>query len=67
MHALKLAVGCAWIVFWIYWIASASSSKERGTEVDLPHSARAQPCPQPEPADHDRIARCYRFHCASRP
>jgi protein-S-isoprenylcysteine O-methyltransferase Ste14 len=28
MHALKLAVGGAWIVFWIYWIASASSSKE---------------------------------------
>jgi protein-S-isoprenylcysteine O-methyltransferase Ste14 len=28
MHALKLAISCAWIVFWIYWIASASSSKE---------------------------------------
>ena len=28
MHALKLAIGCAWIVFWIYWIVSASSSKE---------------------------------------
>jgi protein-S-isoprenylcysteine O-methyltransferase Ste14 len=28
MHALKLAIGCAWIVFWIYWLASASSSKE---------------------------------------
>jgi len=28
MHALKLAIGCAWIVFWIYWIAAASSSKE---------------------------------------
>ena len=28
MHALKLAIGCAWLVFWIYWIASASSSKE---------------------------------------
>jgi len=28
MHALKLAIGCAWLVFWIYWIASASGSKE---------------------------------------
>jgi protein-S-isoprenylcysteine O-methyltransferase Ste14 len=28
MHPLKLAIGCAWIVFWIYWLASASSSKE---------------------------------------
>jgi protein-S-isoprenylcysteine O-methyltransferase Ste14 len=28
MHALKLAVGGAWLVFWIYWIASASGSKE---------------------------------------
>jgi protein-S-isoprenylcysteine O-methyltransferase Ste14 len=28
MRAFKLAVGCAWLVFWIYWIASASSSKE---------------------------------------
>jgi protein-S-isoprenylcysteine O-methyltransferase Ste14 len=28
MHALKLAIGSAWIVFWIYWIASASTSKE---------------------------------------
>ena len=28
MHALKLAIGLAWIVFWIYWIASASTSKE---------------------------------------
>jgi protein-S-isoprenylcysteine O-methyltransferase Ste14 len=28
MHALKLAVDCAWIVFWAYWIASASTSKE---------------------------------------
>jgi len=28
MQSLKLAVGCAWLVFWIYWIASASSSKE---------------------------------------
>jgi protein-S-isoprenylcysteine O-methyltransferase Ste14 len=28
MHPLKLAIGCAWLVFWIYWLASASSSKE---------------------------------------
>jgi len=28
MPLLKLAVSCAWIVFWIYWIVSASSSKE---------------------------------------
>jgi protein-S-isoprenylcysteine O-methyltransferase Ste14 len=28
MHALKLAIGCAWIVFWIYWLVSATSSKE---------------------------------------
>jgi protein-S-isoprenylcysteine O-methyltransferase Ste14 len=28
MHALKLVIGCAWLVFWIYWLASASTSKE---------------------------------------
>lgn len=28
MGALKFAVGCAWIVFWIYWLAAASTSKE---------------------------------------
>jgi protein-S-isoprenylcysteine O-methyltransferase Ste14 len=28
MASLKLAVGLAWIVFWIYWLASASTSKE---------------------------------------
>jgi protein-S-isoprenylcysteine O-methyltransferase Ste14 len=28
MHALKLAIGYAWIVFWIYWLVSASTSKE---------------------------------------
>ena len=28
MHALKLTIGCAWLVFWIYWLVSASSSKE---------------------------------------
>jgi protein-S-isoprenylcysteine O-methyltransferase Ste14 len=28
MQTLKLAIGIAWIVFWIYWLASASTSKE---------------------------------------
>ncbi len=28
MQPLKLAIGCAWLVFWIYWLASAASSKE---------------------------------------
>jgi protein-S-isoprenylcysteine O-methyltransferase Ste14 len=28
MPAVKLAIGCAWIVFWFYWIASAATSKE---------------------------------------
>jgi protein-S-isoprenylcysteine O-methyltransferase Ste14 len=28
MHWVKLAVGCAWIGFWIYWVVAASSSKE---------------------------------------
>ena len=28
MHSLSLAIGGAWLVFWIYWIASASSSKQ---------------------------------------
>jgi protein-S-isoprenylcysteine O-methyltransferase Ste14 len=27
MHALKLAIGGAWLVFWIYWLASATTSK----------------------------------------
>jgi protein-S-isoprenylcysteine O-methyltransferase Ste14 len=27
MAGFKLAVGVAWIVFWIYWLVSASSSK----------------------------------------
>jgi hypothetical protein len=29
MHALTLAIGYAWIVFWIYWLVSAAGSKER--------------------------------------
>lgn len=28
MHPLALAVGYAWLVFWIYWLVSASTSKE---------------------------------------
>ena len=27
MQALKLAIGVAWLVFWIYWLASAATSK----------------------------------------
>jgi protein-S-isoprenylcysteine O-methyltransferase Ste14 len=27
MQALRFAVGVAWIVFWIYWLASAATSK----------------------------------------
>jgi protein-S-isoprenylcysteine O-methyltransferase Ste14 len=27
MNALKFAIGCAWIAFWIYWLVSASTSK----------------------------------------
>ena len=28
MHPLALAVGYAWLVFWIYWLVSASTRKE---------------------------------------
>jgi protein-S-isoprenylcysteine O-methyltransferase Ste14 len=28
MPALKLAIDCAWLVFWFYWLVAASSSKE---------------------------------------
>jgi protein-S-isoprenylcysteine O-methyltransferase Ste14 len=28
MHPLQLIIDCAWLVFWIYWLVSASSSKE---------------------------------------
>ncbi len=28
MPTLKLAIGSAWIIFWIYWLVSASTSKE---------------------------------------
>jgi protein-S-isoprenylcysteine O-methyltransferase Ste14 len=28
MSPLQLVIDCAWIIFWFYWVASASSSKE---------------------------------------
>ena len=28
MHLLKFAIGIAWIVFWVYWLASAATSKQ---------------------------------------
>jgi protein-S-isoprenylcysteine O-methyltransferase Ste14 len=28
MQTLKLVIGLAWIVFWIYWLASAATTKE---------------------------------------
>jgi protein-S-isoprenylcysteine O-methyltransferase Ste14 len=28
MHALKIAIAVAWIVFWVYWLASAFGVKE---------------------------------------
>ncbi len=28
MHQFQVAIGCAWLVFWAYWIVAASSSKE---------------------------------------
>jgi protein-S-isoprenylcysteine O-methyltransferase Ste14 len=28
MHTLKTAIGVAWIVFWVYWLASAVGVKE---------------------------------------
>jgi len=28
MQPLKLAIGYAWLLFWIYWLVSASTSKE---------------------------------------
>jgi hypothetical protein len=27
MHPLEIAIGWAWIAFWIYWLASAAGSK----------------------------------------
>src|SRR5580692_1820274 len=28
MHPLTIAIGYAWIVFWIYWLVSAAASKQ---------------------------------------
>ena len=28
MNPLKLAIGYAWLIFWIYWLVSAASSKQ---------------------------------------
>ena len=28
MHALKFAVGWAWLVFWLYWLVTAANAKE---------------------------------------
>jgi protein-S-isoprenylcysteine O-methyltransferase Ste14 len=28
MHPLEIAIGWAWVAFWIYWLASAASSKQ---------------------------------------
>ena len=28
MHALRTAITVAWIVFWVYWLASAFGVKE---------------------------------------
>jgi protein-S-isoprenylcysteine O-methyltransferase Ste14 len=37
MHALEIAIDIAWIVFWIYWIASAFGVKEgRGSRRRVP-------------------------------
>jgi protein-S-isoprenylcysteine O-methyltransferase Ste14 len=29
MHTLQAAVGIAWIIFWVYWLASAFGAKKR--------------------------------------
>ena len=37
MHALKIAIDIAWIVFWIYWLAVAFRAKEgRGSRRRVP-------------------------------
>ncbi len=28
MHALKIAIDVVWIIFWVYWLASAFGVKE---------------------------------------
>jgi protein-S-isoprenylcysteine O-methyltransferase Ste14 len=29
MHALQIAIGIAWVVFWVYWLGAAFGAKER--------------------------------------
>jgi hypothetical protein len=37
MHMLKSSIGISWIVFWVYWLASALGVKEgRGSRRRLP-------------------------------
>jgi protein-S-isoprenylcysteine O-methyltransferase Ste14 len=37
MHALKIAIDIAWVVFWVYWLASALGVKEgRGSRRRIP-------------------------------
>ncbi len=37
MHALKITVDIAWIIFWVYWLASAFGVKEgRGSRRRIP-------------------------------
>jgi protein-S-isoprenylcysteine O-methyltransferase Ste14 len=37
MHALKIAIDIAWVVFWFYWLASAFGVKEgRGSRRRIP-------------------------------
>ena len=37
MNALKTAIDVAWIVFWVYWLASALGVKEgRGSRRRIP-------------------------------
>jgi hypothetical protein len=37
MHALETAIDIAWIVFWVYWLASAFGAKKgRGSKRRIP-------------------------------
>jgi protein-S-isoprenylcysteine O-methyltransferase Ste14 len=37
MHALKIAIDIAWIIFWVYWLASTFGVKEgRGSRRRIP-------------------------------
>ena len=38
MHAIKLAIGVAWLAFWIYWLASAATSNASVRGGWLTHS-----------------------------